>query len=181
MEATNAGNNLVLTFTLFESRLLQHILKQIIANYQIKPERLDAKSAAAWYSTQGCQTADMSADETHDWLETLHQYKSANVQLLTKWFRRLAVPKTVPSQLRIKLEDVSVLLTALNDHRLLKAAQHDIGQPEMDLRTVSAFNELDLSKQKALCEIEFLAGLIDQILKFLPGNPGNWQGSGDVV
>ena len=174
MRAAKTGTTLVLTFSLFESRLLQHILKQILANYQFKPEQLDAKSASAWYSTRGCPGAEMSDEETRDWLTTLHQYKSANVQHLANWLGRLSIPKAAEGQLRLKLQDASVLLTALNDHRLLTAARHDIGQEEMDIRTVSALSKLQPDQHTALCEIQFLSGIIEEILWHLPGSPGNW-------
>jgi len=176
MQAAKTRETLSLTFSFFESRILQHILRQIMVNYQTKPEQLDRKAAAAWYSTRGCEQAKMSADDVREWVQHLHRYKSANVQHLIKWSRRLAVlNKAGYCQLNVKLDDAPVLLTALNDHRLLVAAMHDIGQSEMDLHSLPALNNLRSAQQTALSEIHFLASIIEEILRFLPGNPAEWM------
>jgi hypothetical protein len=44
----------------------------------------------------------------------------------------------------------------------------------MDIGAMSALSELEPAQHTALCEIQFLAGIIEEILWFLPGNPGNW-------
>jgi hypothetical protein len=172
MQAARTRDTLSLTFSFFESRIIQHILRQIMVNYQTKPEQLDAKAAAVWYSTRGCETAKMSAEDTQEWVENLHHYKSANVQHLIKWSRRLAtLNKTGQCRLNVKLDHAPILLTALNDHRLLIAATHDIGQEEMDSLTISS---LKPAQQTAISEIDFLGAIIQEILRFLPGNPGGW-------
>ena len=175
MRTTRTKNGLILAFSPLESRILQQILRRIVANYQAKPEDLDPKGAAAWYSTRGCERAKMSAEETREWLETLHEYKSANVEHLIQWSRRLAMMKAGKCRLSLKVEGASVLLTALNDHRLLVAAQHDIGQNQMDARMLDALDRLDPVQQRALSKIHFLACIIEEILRFLPGAPGDWM------
>ena len=176
MQTARNRDTLSLTFSFFESRILQHILRQIMVNYQTKPEQLDPKAAAVWYSTRGCEQAKMSAEDTREWVENLHRYKSANVQHLIKWSRRLAVlNKAGHCQLNVKLDDAPILLTALNDHRLLVAATHDIGEKEMDLRSLPGINSLQAAQQTAVSEIHFLAVIIEEILRFLPGNPAGWM------
>jgi len=176
MKAARTRDTLSLTFSFFESRILQHILRQIMVNYQTKPEQLDSKAAAVWYSTRGCETSKMSAEDTREWVQNLHHYKSANVQHLIKWARRLAtLNKAGHCQINLKLDDAPILLTALNDHRLLMAATHDIGQAEMDMRSLTALNSLKPAQQTAVSEIHFLAAIIEEILRFLPGNPGGWM------
>jgi len=175
MRAALNEKELVLTFNLLESALLRHLFQQIIANYQTKPEQLDPKAASAWYSTTGCQKAGMSKEETRDWLETLYGYKSASLAHLKDWSSALESPKEGHCQIQLKLEDASILLTALNDHRLLLAATHNIGQKEMDACSLPTFNTLEASQQIALSEISFLAGLIERVLRFLPGNPADWM------
>src|SRR5712671_816528 len=93
MQTTRSQNTLTLAFTSLESRILQQILGQIVANYQTKPSDLDPKAASAWYSTRGCERVKMSGEETREWLENLHQYKSANVEHLSKWARSLSMAK----------------------------------------------------------------------------------------
>src|SRR5438270_171070 len=81
MRAARTPKALGLTFNTLESRLLRHILKQIITNYQITPQDLNPKAASVWYSAKGCESARMSPEETQEWLEHLHQYKSKEVSL----------------------------------------------------------------------------------------------------
>ncbi len=177
MHVANTKDALILTFSFLEARIIRRQLKEIIANYQINPHDLEAKAAAVWYSTRGCERAGLSAEETREWLENLHQYKRNSVQHLEKWMRSLQVPKEGQPQLKIKLADVSVLLTALNDHRLLLAARHDIGQKEMDMRSLSALSELPAAQQTAISEITFLGWIVEELLRFLPGNPAGWMDS----
>jgi len=175
MRAALNEKNLVLTFDLLESSLLRHLFQQIIANYQIKPEQLDPKAASAWYSTKGCQAAGMSREETRDWLETLYGYKSASLSHLRNWSGVLESPNQGHCHIQLTLAEASILLTAVNDHRLWLAAKHDIGQKEMDACALPTFNTLEASQQIALSEISFLAGLIERMLRFLPGNPADWM------
>ncbi len=175
MRAARKEKDLVLTFNVPESGLLRQLLQQIVANYQIKPEQLDPRAAAVWYSTKGCQKARMSSEETRDWLETIYGYKSASVQHLRNWGQALESPKEGHCQISLKLEDASILLTALNDHRLLLAATNNIGQKEMDACSLPSFNTLEAAQQIALSEISFLAGIIERVLRFLPGDPGGWM------
>ena len=174
MQAILTKDQLTLTFTLLETRVLYHILGQIIINYQTPPENLDRKAASVWYSTKGCKRARMSPEDTREWLRTLHQYRSANTERLEKWRRQLSVPKSGTSCMTINVDDTPILLTALNDHRLLIAAQAEIGQEQMDAHSLSAFNKLPSAQQRALSEIHFLASIMEELLQFLPDNPGDW-------
>ena len=176
MQATMNRRRLALVFDALEGRILREILGKIVANYQLNPEQLDAKAASAWYSTRGCERAKMSAEETREWLQNLHQYKSGNVAQLLRWCRRLA-PAKAEGQVRLSMtvEQASIFLTALNDHRLFLAAWHDIGQDEMDATPAVFLTKLQVAQQVALSEIHFLGWIIQKILEFLPGNPGGWM------
>jgi len=177
MRVEKTGAKLTLSFSIMESRRWLRTLGQIIANYQLKPNEIDPKAASVWYSTRGCERAGMSAEETREWVENLQQFKSANVQLLKSWSRSAGRSKEGQSRFSLKLEDAPILLTALNDHRLLLAATHDIGQEEMDMRALSMPQNLKPAQQLALSEIHFLACVIEEVLQFLPGNPADWLGS----
>ena len=177
MRAARTGNVLSLTFSFLESRLLQHAISEIVLSYKTKPEDLAPKVSSALYSTRGCKTAKMSAEETREWVENLRQYKSANVERLVNWSRSLDTPKAGQRQMKIKLDEAHILLTALNDHRLLLAARHDIGQKEMDMRSLAALAGMEPAQQTAVSIIHFLALIIEEILQFLPGNPGSWMES----
>ena len=174
MRAAKTGELLTLSFSFFESRLLQGAIREVVVNYKAKPEDLAPKAASAWYSTRGCKGAKMSAEESKEWVETLHQYKSANVEQLTRWSRALDLPKAGERQIQLKLEEAPILMTALNDHRLWLAASHDIGQKEMDMRSPADLARLPSAQQSAVYMIEFLAWILEEILHFLPGKPGDW-------
>ena len=109
----------------------------------------------------------MSAEETREWLNHLHGFKCANVVLIEEWRRQLARIPAGPRQLQLKFGEAPKLVTVLNDHRLLAAARHGIGQAEMDLHTVSDLAQLSLDRQTALYEIELLAYIMEEILRLL--------------
>src|SRR6185503_6169752 len=142
MHATRENDQIILSFRSPENRLMNRVLKAIIRNYQIRPEELSSPGADVWYSTRGCQTARMSADETKEWLENLFQYKSANVRLIEQWLKSVSGRKATQYHVQLTLAEAPVLMTALNDHRLLLAARYRIGQGEMDLRSLSALHQL---------------------------------------
>ena len=175
MNAAREGEALTLTFDRLERELLRHILGRIIANYRAKPEQLGPKAASAWYSTQGCNSVKMSAEETREWVESLRQYKSANAERLQACVEQISQIGAGQAALKISLEDASGLMVALNDHRLLLAARHDISQKEMDVRSLPDFSRLPAAQQTALSEIHLLAWIIEEILRFLPGDPGGWM------
>ena len=93
-------NFIMLTFDSTESRAMKRILASVSRNYKIAPAELDAKSAAAWYSTRGCETAKMSAEDTHEWIEELRQQRSARIQHLEEWLRQVSVRSTEPCRLK---------------------------------------------------------------------------------
>lgn len=175
MKAARQGNQLRLVFDSFEARMLRGILDALIANYQVPPDRLDAKAAEVWYSRRGCQTAGMSPEDTRDWLQQLYGYKSANLALLRDCRAQLARQRHSPFQLVVPLDQASALMTALNDHRLLLAARHDIGQEQMDMPLRQALKSLSPVQQTALVEIDFLAWIIQEILHLIAPEAAYWM------
>lgn len=175
MRVARENNQLTFTYSLLESRLLRRVLQSIIGNYQMRPEDLDAPTAAAWYSTRGCEAARMSAEETREWLWQMHQLKSGHLRLLVDWDRQLAGGPGDLRELRIPVDEGSTLITVLNDYRLWAAARNDIGEGEMTLLSLRDLGHLKPAQQNALFEIHFLAQLIEEILRFLPGNCADWN------
>lgn len=164
-----------LTFNLLESRVLRQILAALIANYKVPPGEIDPKIAAVWYSTRGCETAHLTPDETRDWLEQLHGFKSANLALLQDWREQLGTRRAGHYELQLKPEHAPNLLTVLNDHRLLVAARNDIGQEEIDLSTLAAAGKLTAAQQVALFEIHLLAWIIEEILHLIMPEAASWM------
>jgi hypothetical protein len=157
---------LILTLNLTESRVISSVFRQLIANYTLKPGELDAKTASVWYSTRGCLTASMSPEETKEWVDHLHAFKSENLNRLKEWSKSLAQRKP-HTDLPIKLADAPAFMTAVNDHRLMAAACHGISQKEMEIFSPFEFAKLRAGRRAALLEIHFLAWVLEETLRVL--------------
>jgi len=174
MKAARQNDRILLRFTAMEAQLLRRIFGSIIRQYNVKPQDIHPRIAEVWYSKRGCASAGMNDEQTHEWIETLHNLKSANAALLSRWRRNLAArPNHIP-QLELTDEDSHTLLTVLNDHRLLCAARYDIGDTEMNMRSLADMQNLKPRQRVALVDIMFLAAIIETILALLPGNYGDW-------
>jgi hypothetical protein len=179
MRLQRENESLVFTLSLPEHLLLANALRELVAKYRLKPDELDARTAAAWYSRRGCATAGMSDEETREWLEHLHALKKSNcLQRLEEWVSQLrecrkgnseagaADPEfSGQSMLRIPTDEAAIFMTAINDYRLAAAARHDIGQIEMDAHSPWQLARLPPLRQKALLEIHFLAWIIEETLR----------------
>ncbi len=177
MHVAREGQQLVLTLSSLESAVLRHVLTELIRAYDTPPEQLDPKLAAAWYSRRGCETARMSADEVREWLQALHQFKSAALQQLRQWREALSTPTTKRGQARlpIPLTDAQVFMRALNDQRLALAARHNVGEAEMQIHTAADLAALDEDRQQAVFEIHLLAWIIEEILRLSAPEAANWM------
>lgn len=175
MHASQEHQQVTLSLNLFEGRILRHVLDEVLKNYRRLPEEFDVKSAAAWYSTRGCTTAGLTAQETQEWLANLREIKGAHLGLIEDWIAQLSNFKASLSQVRLKIDDVPSLVTILNDHRLLSAARHDIGQAEMDLHTPAGIAKLPADRQAALYQIHFLACMMEELLRLLPNSGADWN------
>jgi hypothetical protein len=179
MQASRTDNNLILELGLLEKQVLLHIFTSVISNYRLKPEEMHPKVAAAWYSTRGCKSAGMTAEETGEWIESLREYKSANLALLEKWVAAMSEKPADPFILKLPVEQAHVLLSIINDHRLLAAAESEIGDEEMELHSLNEFEELPADKQAALYEIHFLAWLMEEILRLAAPEAASWNAAKD--
>ena len=167
MNARRHEGKILLQLNAIEAHLLHRILRVILENYKATPADLDPPTAEVWYSTRGCRSAKMSADETREWLDALHQVKRAHLRHLEDWAAALVQPKPSGHRLSLGLRDADVLLTALNDYRLLTAARHHVGENEMDLRTQREVAELPPARRAALMEIHLLAWVMEEVLAAL--------------
>ncbi len=143
---------------------MRQALRQIIRNYAIKPERMPADVAEVWYSNKGCQTSGQSAEETADWIQNLHQIKKSRLRLLQQCLQQLLVAARGEYRLELKADQAMELMVALNDHRLLLAARHKLGESEMNLISALTLHNLKPGQRSALFTIFFLAWVIDVIL-----------------
>ena len=180
MQANREGNQVVLEFGALEKQVLLHIFESVIRNYRQKPEEADPRVANIWYSTKGCKSAGMTAEETREWVRGLYEFKSANLAHLEKWTAAMGANPNADFTLKLTLEQAHVLLSILNDHRLLSAAQNEIGDAEMELHSLTEFEQLATSKQTALYEIHFLAWIMEELLRLAAPEAASWNISADL-
>lgn len=174
MKAARQNDRIILRFAPLEARLLSRVFGSIIRQYALKPEDVHPRVAEVWYSKRGCAAAGMSEEQTREWVETLHNFKSANAALLGRWRRNLAPAPSHIAQLELTDEDSQTLVTVLNDHRLMCAARFDIAEEEMNMRSLAELQHLKPRQRVALVDIMFLAAIIETVLALLPGNYGDW-------
>jgi hypothetical protein len=181
MRLQRENESLVFTLSRPERLLLAHALEELAAKYRLKPDDLDARTAAAWYSRRGCASAGMSDEETKEWLEHLHAFKKGtHLQRLEEWAAQLGARRTESaergrgdseyseqSMLRIPTDQAATFMTAINDYRLAAAERHDIGQAEMDAHFPGQLAKLAPLRQKAVLEIHFLAWIIEETLRVM--------------
>lgn len=167
MRLKRDNDTLLLALNALEARLLHKIFRQLVENYRPAPGELDPKTAAAWYSTRGCVAAKMSEEETREWLGQLHAFKGARVEKLEDWSRQLASGTSGDCRVRIAIDDVPTFMASINDHRLLAAARHGIGQHEMDAHWPWQLAKLPAARQEAMLEIHFLAWVLEETLRVI--------------
>ncbi|MEY2407463.1 MAG: hypothetical protein QOF48_133 [Verrucomicrobiota bacterium] len=161
------GGKLVVHLNAFEARLLDRVFRVILKNYELKPADLDPAVAEVWYATRGCRGAQMSAEETGEWLSALHQLKSDSIRRLEVWAGRLSASKPGGHRLALELGEADVLLKVLNDYRMMVAARQQLGEAEMNLADDFELLELPPGRRIALMEIDILGALMEQILAAL--------------
>jgi len=172
MRVTKEGDVLSLSLNLFEGRILRQALLAIRQNYRVPPGEADSKMRGVWYAEEGCRRAGMSAEETEEWQRHLHGFRSDNLKLLERWCEEMARRRGGRYQVSLSAEEASSFLTVVNDHRLLLAARHDIGQREMDCHSLREISRLPPAQQAALYEIHVLAYLMEELIRWLSEFPG---------
>ena len=168
MRLKREPGSLQFSFNQAEARLLCAVLTRLAENYQVKPDQMDPKMAASWYSTRGCVTAGLSPGETREWLNNLHALKTSSLQLLKEWSGQLAQREPGnATRLMVKLADAPTFMRAVNDYRLMAAARHEIGEAEMDVHSPLELVRLPAEKQTAMLEVHFLAWSLEETLRAL--------------
>jgi len=167
MIARREKDLILFSFSSLERKVLERALAVLIESYKVRPEEVDAKATAVWYSSRGCKIARMSTDETSEWLKHLHTLRVGRIEVLENCRKQLSERSQPPWMLQVPVQKAEALMTALNDYRLLIAARHDIGETEMSLRTLASWSKLPPEQQTALWQIEFLAYVVDELLHLL--------------
>ena len=174
MKASRENDRIVLRLAPPEVQYLRRIFASIIRQYLLKPDEVHPSVANVWYSKRGCVSAGLDEEQTREWIENLHNLKSANVAALRRWRRSIAPRGDTVATLALSDEDSQALVTVLNDHRLMCAARHHIGEEEMDIRTIAQVEKLRPRQRAALMDVMFLGAIIETLLALLPGGYGDW-------
>ena len=174
MKASREKDKIVLRLGASEAQYLRRIFASIIRQYLLKPDEVHPSVADVWYSKRGCVSAGLNEEQTREWIENLHSLKSANVAALRRWRRCIAPRGEFVETLALSDEDSQALLIVLNDHRLMCAARHNIGEQEMDIRTIAQIEKLRPRQRAALMDVMFLGAIIETLLALLPGGYGDW-------
>ena len=176
MQAFREKNRIVLSLGRNESNLLQRILLGLKKEYETPPSKTDKATGESWYSTRGCLSAGMNAEQTMEWIEQLHQFRRSNLPILTKILAALhSREKDQDAAVRLAFDEAQSFLAILNDHRLLAAARHEIGEQEISVDFFDAVRGLEPEQQMALCEIDLLALVMESVLQALPGSGSDWR------
>ena len=174
MHAAKRKGWMMLELEAAEWRRLRRILEAIIRNYQIPPEEIPAQVARVWYSTAGCQSAGMSAEQTGEWLDELRAIRNSRLHLLQRCVREMESAGEGSYALRMSPEQAAIFMTSLNDHRLFLGAQHEIGEAEMTLPFFASAAGLAPARRKALFEIGALALVIEILLGVIDPEAVSW-------
>lgn len=174
MKAARDNNHIVLCFGPEEAQFMRRVFASIIRQYQVKPEEVHPRVAEVLYSTRGCRSAGLNEEQTREWIENLHTLKMANLMALRRWRRRLTAKSDDVIELRLPDDEAQTLVTVLNDHRLISAARYNIGEDEMDIRTLTQIESLGARQRAALLDVMLLGGVIETVLALLPGGYGDW-------
>ena len=174
MHAAKRKGRLTLTIQPGERRVFLRVLEAIIRNYKQPPEALPSKVAQVWYSTAGCRSAQMSAEQTGEWIDELRAIRKSRLRLLQRFERQLRAVGKGSSELRMSTDQAAVFMTSLNDHRLFLAARHDLGEAEMNWPFIASAAPLTPARRKALFEIGGLAFAIEILQGVLNPEAVSW-------
>lgn len=144
-----------------ESALLRQVLESLNEAYQTAPGELDPMVANLWYGRAGLREAGIRGEEAIHWVEGLHEVRLARQLALQRWLKALP-PGGHAGTWQIPEDEMETLVAALNDHRLRRAGEFDLGEGDLEVR---AMEKARGDKRVALVEIHFLAWMIELILQ----------------
>lgn len=175
MHAAKRKGWVTLTIQPEDRRQFRRVLETIIRNYKQPPEALPSPVSQVWYSTAGCRSARMSAEQTGEWINELRAIRKSRLRLLQRCVREMQSEDKGSSELRMSPDEAAAFMMSLNDHRLFLAAQHEIGEAEMGRPFFASTASLTPARRKALFEIGALAVVIEMLLSVVDPEAVSWQ------
>jgi len=144
-----------------ESALVRQVLEGLREAYQTAPGELDPMVANLWYGRAGLKEAGIRGEEAIHWIEGLHEVRLGRQKSLDRWLQSVP-PAGHAGVWKVAEDEVETLVACLNDHRLRRAAEFDLGEGDLEVR---AMEKARGDKRVALVEIHFLAWMIELILQ----------------
>ena len=143
-----------------EAALLRQALESTAEAYRTNPGELDPMVGNVWYGRAGLREAGIRGEDALHWIEGLHEVRLGREKFTQNWLRKL--PAIGQSGVwRLSGAEVDAFLATLNDHRLRRAAEFDLGEGDLE---VASLERAKGDKRIALVEIHFLAWIIEMIL-----------------
>lgn len=143
-----------------EAALLRQALESTAEAYRTDPGELDPMVGNVWYGRAGLREAGIRGEDALHWIEGLHEVRLGREKLTQLWLKKLP-PLGQAGIYQLPSKEVDAFLATLNDHRLRRAAEFDLGEGDLE---VSALERAKGDKRIALVEIHFLAWIMEMIL-----------------
>jgi len=144
-----------------ESALLHQVLDGLREAYQTAPGELDPMVANLWCGRTGFREAGIRGEEAIHWIEGLHEVRLGRQAAVRRWLQTM--PKAGHGGVwNLAEEEIETLVASLNDHRLRRAGEFDLGERDLEVR---AMERAKGDKRVALVEIHFLAWMIEMLLQ----------------
>ena len=144
-----------------EAALLRQALETTAEGYRTHPGELDPMVGNVWYGRAGLREAGIRGEDALHWIEGLHEVRVGREKTTQDWLKKMP-PVGQSGIWRLAAKDVDAFLATLNDHRLRRAAEFDLGEGDLE---VNALERAKGNKRIALVEIHFLAWLMEMILQ----------------
>ena len=143
-----------------EAALLRQVLESTGEAYRTLPGELDPMVGNVWYGREGLWEAGIRGEYALHLIQGLHEVRLERDKSMHRWLKAIP-PFGQPGKLVLPKEEVESFLATLNDHRLRRAAEFDLGEGDLE---VPAMEKAKGDKRVALVEIHFLAWMIELIL-----------------
>jgi hypothetical protein len=143
-----------------EAALLRQVLESTGEAYRALPGELDPMVGNVWYGREGLREAGIRGEDALHWIQDLHEVRLGREKSMQRWLKALP-PFGQPGKWVLSKEDEESFLATVNDHRLRRAAEFDLGESDLD---VPAMEKAKGDKRVAIVEIHFLAWMIELIL-----------------
>ncbi|NDC80585.1 MAG: hypothetical protein EB090_04860 [Verrucomicrobia bacterium] len=144
-----------------EAALLRQALESTAEGYRTNPGELDPMVGNVWYGRAGLREAGIRGEDALHWIEGLHEVRLGREKSTQEWLKKMP-PLGQSGHWRLAAREVDSFLATLNDHRLRRAAEFDLGEGDLE---VSALEKAKGDKRIALVEIHFLAWMMEMILQ----------------